>query len=102
MFNTIANILVRARPAFCAISRCYNELHYTFVFNIVYCTLIEVSDCGCVQIQMKILLSKFITRFRFQVDPSQSFDINELMTLRVKGGCRMTLTLKNNNAAERS
>lgn len=45
------------------------------------------------QIEAKIILAKIIQRFNFEMDPEQSFDIEESTTLKPKGGAVCTLTL---------
>lgn len=45
------------------------------------------------EIEAKIILAKIIQRFNFEMDPDQSFDIEESTTLKPEGGAVCTLTL---------
>jgi len=46
------------------------------------------------RMESKVLLAKFVQRFDFELDPNQSFDIEETTTLRPKGGTKATLKLR--------
>ncbi|XP_071159718.1 cholesterol 24-hydroxylase-like isoform X3 [Mytilus edulis] len=44
-------------------------------------------------IEAKMILSKIVQRFNFEMDPNQSFDIEESATLKPKGGAFCSFTL---------
>ena len=44
--------------------------------------------------EAKVILSKFVQRFDLELDPEQSFGIEETTTLRPKDGTRARLTLR--------
>ena len=44
--------------------------------------------------ESKVLLSKFVQRFDIHLDSTQSFEIEETVTLRPRDGTRATLTLR--------
>jgi cholesterol 24(S)-hydroxylase len=46
-----------------------------------------------IQVEAKIILAKIMQRFNFELDPDQSFEIEERATLKPKGGVMCTLTL---------
>ena len=56
---------------------------------IVQLSEVDLSD---LQMESKVLLAKFVQRFNFNLDMSQSFDILEATTLRPKEGVLCTLT----------
>lgn len=45
------------------------------------------------EVEAKIILAKIMQRFNFELDPDQSFEIEERATLKPKGGVMCTLTL---------
>ena len=47
------------------------------------------------KMEAKVVLTKFVQRFDFTLDPNQSFDIQETTTLRPKGGTMATLKFRN-------
>jgi len=44
--------------------------------------------------EAKIIMTKLIQRFEFELDPNQSFDVLDVITLRPKGRAAVSLTLR--------
>ena len=63
-------------------------------FLVIFFSQCVIQEHFLFQVEMRVLLAKFIQRFNLELDPNQSFDIEEKLTLRPKGGVMATLTLR--------
>ena len=69
----------------------YQFAHVEFNGKAFYCTRFLITSLD-LQMEMKVLLCKFLQAFSYTLDAEQSFDVEDHNTLRPKGGTRLTLT----------